>query len=94
MKLLPKSLFIRGDANHDSSVDLSDGIFILLWLYLGGPAPVCGDAADANDDSQVDISDATSIFQFLFIDNQGSWEPFPDPGMDPTPDFLGCDTGP
>jgi hypothetical protein len=94
VKLLPKRLFIRGDANHDSEVDLSDGVFILLWLYLGGPAPVCGDAADANDDSQVDISDAASIFQFLFLDDRRSWEPYPHPGMDPTPDFLGCDVEP
>jgi len=32
-------LFVRGDPNDDGQRDLSDAIFILSFLYLGGPAP-------------------------------------------------------
>lgn len=37
--------FLRGDANASGKVDLSDAVFTLNWLFLGGLAPSCPDAA-------------------------------------------------
>ena len=31
--------FLRGDSNADSSIDLSDAIFSLRYLFQGGDAP-------------------------------------------------------
>jgi hypothetical protein len=31
--------FIRGDTNGDGKIDISDAIYILQFLFLGGPAP-------------------------------------------------------
>jgi hypothetical protein len=31
--------FVRGDANDDGEVNITDGIYILNFLFLGGPAP-------------------------------------------------------
>ena len=39
---------LRGDANCDGRVDLSDVTAILGFLYLAGPAPCCLEAANAN----------------------------------------------
>jgi hypothetical protein len=57
---------LRADANDDGGIDISDALFILNWLFLGGPAPACPDAADANSDRRRDISDAAFVLAFLF----------------------------
>jgi hypothetical protein len=65
----------NGDANADGDIDLSDGIHILSWLYLGGtePAPIaCATAyshvrsGDVNADGGVDVSDAVRVLNYLF----------------------------
>ena len=38
-------MFLRGDANDDGSVGLSDAVVTLQWLFQGGD-PVCREAAD------------------------------------------------
>ncbi len=85
---------VRGDANGDKLVDITDGISILDFLFLGGRVPPCFDAADADDSGgdSLDISDAVSLFGFLFL---GSIPALPAPGHetcgpDPTTDGLGC----
>ena len=42
--------FQRGDANADSSHDLSDAIFTLHYLFGSGGKGSCEDAMDGNDD--------------------------------------------
>lgn len=42
--------YIRGDANQDDSVELPDAVYILQFLFLGGPPLECPEAGDANDD--------------------------------------------
>ncbi len=46
-------VFLRGDANVDGRVNLADAIFLLNYLFRGGPVPLCMDAADVNDNSAV-----------------------------------------
>ncbi|HZN60442.1 MAG TPA: C25 family cysteine peptidase, partial [Planctomycetota bacterium] len=69
--------YFRGDSNGDAKDDLSDAVYTLNYLFLGGTAPRCLDAADVNDDGKVDISDAIRLLGFLFLG-----EPAP-PGYDP-----------
>jgi hypothetical protein len=87
------ALFIRGEANLDSTKgpDISDGIFILNWLFVGGREPLCKDAADVNDDGNVDISDGVALFAFLFTGGKAPRDPFPNAGLDTTPDSLDCE---
>ena len=87
--------FRRGDANNDGGADISDASTLFNYLFMGGSAPPCDDAADANDDEGVDISDGIFLLYFLF---QGG--PAPQApgafvcGEDPTNavdgDNLGC----
>ena len=89
--LLAMSPFVRGDANQDATVDISDASAILGFLFLGTAAPGCVDAADTNDDGAVDISDASHLLSFLFLG--GLTLPAPGPetcGLDPTDDALDC----
>ncbi len=50
-------IFMRGDSNNDSQVNISDPIYTLNYLFLNGKKPDCLDAADSNDDGQIDVSD-------------------------------------
>ena len=59
--------FLRGDANSDGSIDISDGISILGYLFLGESQPGCLDSSDSDDSGQVDLSDGILIFNFLFL---------------------------
>ena len=34
-----RSLFVRGDADSSGTINLTDGLQILNWLFLGGPPP-------------------------------------------------------
>jgi len=82
----------RGDSNGDGSLDLSDGIRTLGFLFLGVSGPPCMDAADANDSGDVDLSDAVYTFSFLFLGGPPPPLPFPDCDADGTPDALGCES--
>ncbi len=82
--------FIRGDANLDGCVDITDPLVILNSLFAGVASP-CADSDDANDDGGVDISDVIYILEFLFGRGQSPRPPFPDPGIDTTDDDLTCE---
>lgn len=81
--------FRRGDSNGDGLVDISDGIGILNYLFIGAAGPGCVDAADTNDSGALDLSDGILIFNHLFLGAEGPPEPR-DCGEDPTDDELGC----
>jgi hypothetical protein len=81
--------FVRGDSNDDAAVDLSDAVSTLGWLFLGDDPPSCLDAADANDDGLLDIADPVATLRALFEGDIALPSPS-GPGLDPTPDSLGC----
>jgi hypothetical protein len=87
----PLTEFRRANSNFDDSVDISDALFTLVFLFLGGSGPVCDDALDANDDGTIDISDALYTLGYLFLGTSEPPAPGPKvPGPDPTPDELTC----
>jgi hypothetical protein len=93
--ILPPSgtlkLFVRGDANGDGDVVISDPIAMLGRLFGGDEEPsVCDDAADANDDGRLDISDAVFTLSWLFLGGRILPAPNFYPGTDATEDALGC----
>lgn len=88
--MVQDALFLRGDANGDGKRDISDPIAHLDFLFRGGAASPCEDAADTNDDGRLDLSDAVMGLSFLFQGKPTLPAPFPGAGVDPTPDALGC----
>jgi len=82
--------FVRGDANGDGRLDLSDAVSVLSFLFLGGPGSSCLDALDADDRGSIEITDAIYVLGFLFLGGAPPPPPFPDAGSDPTPDGLAC----
>ena len=59
-----------GDANSDHSIDISDQVFLINYIFAGGDAPGACEYAfgkgDANGDCAVDISDAVYLIQYVF----------------------------
>jgi Dockerin type I domain len=57
-----------GDANNDGDVNVSDAVWIINYVFVGGgqPLPVlaCG---DANTDGEVNVSDAVWIINYVFV---------------------------
>lgn len=82
--------FVRGDPDATGETDITDALFILDYLFLGGPAPSCVDAADSDDNAALQITDAVYLLGFLFLDGPTPREPFEACGTDSTPDPLGC----
>ena len=83
--------FVRGDANDDGVVNLSDPIRILSMLFQGGGNLYCEDSADANDDGEINLTDPILILQTLFDGNVGGISaPYPYRGFDPTSDDMHC----
>jgi YVTN family beta-propeller protein len=73
--------FLRGNCNGDSEIDISDGVFALLALFLEGNPPPCAAACNANADGIFNVTDAVHILNFLFLS-----------GAPPGPAFPGCET--
>lgn len=55
-----------GDANNDGTVDISDVVYLINYIFVGGSAPNPLTAGDANCDSAVDISDAVYLIGYIF----------------------------
>ena len=91
---------VRGDADSDGKVTLTDGIVVLEWLFQSGNEPGCLDAADTDDSGGVLINDAVVIFGWLFAGGSPPASPSPtlaayppgDCGIDAGDDQLGCAT--
>lgn len=81
--------FIRGDADSNGRLELTDAVHTLNSLFLGGPQSLCADAADADDNGAVSLTDAVFLLEYLFLDGHSPPPPGPDAcGTDPSKDVL------
>ena len=83
--------FIRGDPDGNGAVQLTDGIFILNFLFLGGDSPGCFEAADADDNGAVQMTDGIYILNFLFLGGAAMPAPHPDCGTSGEDAEPGCE---
>jgi hypothetical protein len=81
--------FIRGDANRNNAINITDAVTVLAYLFQGSSIS-CEDAADADDDGRVLLTDAVRILGRLFQGDPPLPPPTTSPGADPTPDSLTC----
>jgi PKD repeat protein len=81
-------VFLRGDTDGNSTLDITDAVRILNYLFLGGSPPICEDASDVLDTGSVDISAAIALLNYLFLGGMTPAVPFPVAGLDPSDDAL------
>jgi len=58
--------YFHGDANNDGQITVSDVVYLIDYLFKGGPAPVPIQSGDANCDGKVTIGDAVYLVNYLF----------------------------
>jgi hypothetical protein len=62
------TIFTCGDTNGDGTIDSADVVYLINYLFIGGPEPVpdlC--VGDVNGDGVVNISDVVYLINYLFI---------------------------
>ena len=82
--------FLRGDANDDGKLSISDAITSLSYQFRGGLEPSCLKSLDTNDSGGINFSDATVLLNYLFSSGPSPSSPVLLCGLDRTPDSLGC----
>lgn len=60
-----------GDVNKDSLIDVNDVVFLLNYLYKGGPTPDPLRFGDPTADCNVDVSDVLFLINYLFKGGPG-----------------------
>ncbi|MGE3165636.1 MAG: hypothetical protein AB7O52_12070 [Planctomycetota bacterium] len=78
--------FVRGDANGDGVLNLSDAVVLLAYLFSGQALQNCLDAYDANDMDTVNLADSVYLLGYLFSGGPPPPAPFPTCGPDETPE--------
>ncbi len=55
-----------GDVNNSSYVDIDDAVFIVNYIFSGGPAPDPIESGDVNCSGEVDIDDIVYLVNYIF----------------------------
>jgi hypothetical protein len=76
--------FLRGDANTDGEVTISDSHLILSFLFRGQQPPECLRTLDVNSDGKTNITDSIYNLNYIFRGGPPPADPFP--GIGPAPD--------
>ncbi len=84
-----QTAFVRGDANGDQTVNVSDVLASLDALFIS-EFTSCRDAIDANDDGSLGIGDPIYLLSFLFLSGPAPAIPFPACGVDESGDGIDC----
>ena len=63
-----------GDADHSGFVDISDAVYLVSYIFGGGPAPSPLLAGDADCSGEIDISDIVYLIAYIFVSGPGPCE--------------------
>ena len=58
--------YVCGDADGNELVNISDAIYLIDYIFTGGPAPDPYESGDVNCDAAVNVTDATYIIAYIF----------------------------
>jgi hypothetical protein len=65
--VLDPAPYVNGDVDHSGYVDISDAVYLISFIFNGGPAPAPWSAAlHINSDAIVDISDVVYLIAYIF----------------------------
>ncbi len=78
------ALYRPGDVNCNCEINIGDVVYLINYLFKGGPEPRPLDAGDVNGDCIVDIGDVVCMINYLF-----KWGPPPVCGCASHPELAG-----
>jgi len=64
-----------GDITGDGQINAGDVVFLINYLFIGGPAPQPLSAGDINGDCAINSADVVYLINYLFVGG-----PAPQPG--------------
>ncbi len=68
-RVVPGSIslgFLCGDADGDAAVNVADAVFLINYIFRGGPPPQPMEAGDANLDDAINIGDPVYLINYIF----------------------------
>lgn len=63
--------YLCGDANADMTVNVGDAVYMISYVFKGGPPPVPVDGGDANCDGNPNVGDAVYLIAYVFKGGPG-----------------------
>jgi len=69
--LVEPSDYTAGDVNQDDSINILDILYLIDYLYKGGPPPANGNQSDPDASCEIDILDITYLINFLYKGGPG-----------------------
>ena len=57
---------LHGDANGNGIIELGDVVYLITYLYKGGPLPKPLEAGDCNCSGHVDLGDVVYLLTYLY----------------------------
>ncbi len=79
--------YLCGDANGDSACNVGDVVYMVSYVFRGGPSPVPPEAGDANGDGALNIGDGVFTVNYVFKNGQSPCCP---PYVSLIEDLLWC----
>jgi hypothetical protein len=64
--LFKNTNYTCGDANRDASINVADAVYLINYIFKGGPAPDPLGSGDANCDGAVNVGDAVYLVNYIF----------------------------
>jgi hypothetical protein len=61
-----RELALCGDADHSGGVDIDDVVYLIAYIFSGGPEPVPYESGDADCSGAVDIDDVVWVINYIF----------------------------
>ncbi len=59
-------VIIPGDADRSGAVDVADAIYLINYMFIGGPAPTPLNVGDINGDCRLNIADVVYLISYIF----------------------------
>ncbi len=64
--------WVKGDANGDGKANISDCVFLIRYIFLGGDAPSPFQAGDVDCTGEINVSDVVKMINYIY---SGGTEP-------------------
>lgn len=58
--------YVCGDPDQSNQIDITDSVYLINYIFGGGPSPLPFLSGDADNNNQVDITDAVYLINYIF----------------------------
>ncbi len=62
----PRLPWTCGDANASGTIDISDAVYLINYIFGGGSTPIPLESGNANNDCGVNVADAAYLCKYIF----------------------------